>query len=859
MTSTVNSINVFEMRAVDLFGEYIEHLIAELNEFPENQFTQRLLRALVDPSLSLVSFWLLVRDCFWAAKLDKYPPTLDLFLRPTDEEFYMARHCGLTMNSGTTILTLAPGGLAPELEQVYRRKEKKRMRPVAMDPALKMKFSGRYDTYTCAAQRTAVRTCLLAKDNSTVIVNLPTGCGKTLVGHSVALFTQPQALTIMVVPTIALAIEQGQRVKDMLVQAKEKVVSNYAWHSGLSLEERNRIRTQIRSGQQKVLLVSPEAMLSSLLPELFRLAQRGKLGSLIIDEAHLIGSWGGGFRPDFQRIALLVSSLRQLAPQGLKIVLMSATFTEQNLHTIESLFCDVGQKAVVMNGAFLRQEMSTNKQLVVESDHLEQVLVKVLTMPKPMIVYTTSVEDCVRIAEYLSAKGVSRLETFNGDTTSKHREVLLKYWQDNDLDIMVATSAFGVGMDKGDVRSVLHASLPENIDRYYQEIGRAGRDGCAAHCEMVVYNEQINMARGLNQDAIISVDKGYPRWQSIWQKGSVVNSQAHTQQKLIDLRNQPSHVKKRSKGNASWNLMTVLLLQRAGIIKLAYPIPPESSVEDDQEQKIDWEAYANTVLVTVVNPYHLQEETWRENVEKQRQTEMKAQSNGFKILDEWLREKNGILCRRLYQFYRLKGEHPTVACGGCPACRAKVLQDKNLYEKKQQTSENFHDEQGGQLSSRLFELSRVEVGYRVAVHKQYDDSPMVDIPVYFAPSLPNLTEELVQIFIHLLRKQKVVALAAPSAVLELIKTQYAGGLGQFWVHLTREEWLSDCSVTAQYSKMIIDDHQQGEASQPDCSQVRTVYCARDDLRDPELLHRTWWESCDNAVSLMNFKNNIEVI
>ncbi|MCG9751345.1 DEAD/DEAH box helicase [Vibrio brasiliensis] len=843
--------NAVKLSARDFLQGHLKHVCNELNDFPDNQFTQRLLQALSDPTLSLSSFWLLARDCLWAAKMDKFPAALDLCIRPSAEQFEFAKACGLSMASGTTTLTVAKQDIAPELLPVYSLQQKKRMRPVAMDPALKMKFAGRYSSYTCAAQRTAVRTGLLAKENSTVIVNLPTGCGKTLVGHAVALFTKPQALTVMVVPTIALAIEQGQRVKEMLSEAREKVVPHYAWHSGLAAEDKQRIRAQIHSGQQKVLLVSPESMLSGLLRELFRLAERGKLGALIIDEAHLIGSWGAGFRPDFQRLGLLVASLRQLSPSGLKTVLMSATFTEQNLRTIESLFCDVGQSAVVMNGGFLRQEFSTNKQWVTAEEHRDVVFRKVLTQPKPLIIYTTEVKECVALAEFLRAQGISRLATFHGDTSSQDREALLKQWQDNQLDIMVATSAFGVGMDKGDVRSVLHACMPENIDRYYQEVGRAGRDGRAAHCEMVIEDRQVKTARALNTDTIISQKKGLARWKGLWQRGGVVRGDSHMPQKLIDLRNQPEHVEQRTKSNTYWNWMTVLLLQRTGLIKLAYPKPGDWSELDDDEQynQQAWEDYIAQVLVTVVDTTHLDEKTWQAKVEEQRSAESAARRQGFHILHEWLKSSDMPLCHRLREFYRLNGERPTLACGGCPACRAKKQQEKAAYEEVQQAP----------VSARLFELPRVEVGYRVSVLGMEESSPMVDIPVYFSPQQTDLNDELLDSFVLLLRQQKVVALAAPSDLLERLNSQYLAGLGQFWLLLSRDEWLSDCPVVASYSKMIIDDRQQGEASAPEFSEVRTIYCAREDLRDPELSHRKWWEGRDSAMSLTNFKNNIEAI
>ena len=95
---------------------------------------------------------------------------------------------------------------------------------------------------------------------------------------------------------------------------------------------------------------------------------------------------------------------------------------------------------------------------------------------------------------------------------------------DNELDIIIATSAFGVGMDKADVRSILHTSVPDNIDRYYQEIGRSGRDGKASTSTVIFHEQQFIVAESINQSKLINIDKGYKRWMKMWSGRCSVSS-----------------------------------------------------------------------------------------------------------------------------------------------------------------------------------------------------------------------------------------------------------------------------------------------------------------------------------------------
>ena len=138
-------------------------------------------------------------------------------------------------------------------------------------------------------------------------------------------------------------------------------------------------------------------------------------------------------------------------------------------------------------------------------------------LPRPAIFYTTEVDDAKALAERLRSQGFARIGCFHGETSQIERRRLIEAWRGDLIDIMVATSAFGLGVDKADVRAVVHACLPEDLHRYYQEVGRGGRDGCCALALLIhtPYDEAI--ARQLSATQVIGVELGLQRWKAMVQ------------------------------------------------------------------------------------------------------------------------------------------------------------------------------------------------------------------------------------------------------------------------------------------------------------------------------------------------------
>lgn len=181
------------------------------------------------------------------------------------------------------------------------------------------------------------------------------------------------------------------------------------------------------------------------------------------------------------------------------------------LNTLKELFAGDNPQAIVeVNGSFLRPEpMWYVSKADDREDHRRQVEDAISTLPRPLILYVTTVEDAIDWHQYLLKAGYKRCGLVHGKVSPRQREKQIADWAEDNVDIMVATSAFGVGMDKNNVRAVLHVTVPENIDRLYQESGRGGRDGYASVAQLIYRDDQISLARHLNRDNLIGAKKGF--------------------------------------------------------------------------------------------------------------------------------------------------------------------------------------------------------------------------------------------------------------------------------------------------------------------------------------------------------------
>jgi len=455
-----------------------------------------------------------------------------------------------------------------------RRRDHERRVPA--DPAIVDLF--RLDFYLSSAQAEAVRGVMLSPPGAVLLINLPTGGGKSLVGLSVALLgdTRNRGVSIVVVPTVALAIDQVE-------QARLLTRSNVdAWHSGLSVEAKNVIRQRVRTGTQAVLYVSPESIVGALAGTIYEAAASGMLRAFIVDEVHMVAQWGHDFRPEFQAMGAMWKSLKKICPDRMvfKTALMTATLTEDSYSTLCTFF-GPAENIEVISSVYLRPEPDYFIANICSPQEQESRVLETLRYGlRPVILYVTEVEDAKIWTQKLRDIGWQRLGCVHGRATTEEREQAIDDWRNNRIDIMVATSAFGLGMDKRDVRMVIHACVPETIDRFYQEVGRGGRDGRASASFLIYTERDRNTASGLGQPSIITKELGLERWKAIW-----YDSKWDDLVLLANLRALRPTMIWDGETNMTWNLRTLLLLARAGALEIQHRPPPEIMKRNEESEE----------------------------------------------------------------------------------------------------------------------------------------------------------------------------------------------------------------------------------------------------------------------------------
>jgi ATP-dependent DNA helicase RecQ len=311
------------------------------------------------------------------------------------------------------------------------------------------------------------------------IALLPTGGGKSLCYQLPALVAEGKVIVIS--PLISL-------MQDQVAQLTNKDIHAKAIHSGMSASEIDIVLDNLVHGPLKILYVSPERVQSELFLTRFYLA---KIAFVAVDEAHCISQWGHDFRPAYT----LLSKIREIKPK-LPIMALTATATP-------SVVQDISQQlqlndAQLFTKSFARDNLSF---IVIKNDDKLKEVVKILKSVEGIgIIYQRSRVNCIKIAESLAAKGCAAI-AYHGKMTFEQRQKIQEDWTRGKYKIIVATNAFGMGIDKSDVRFVIHLDIPSSIEEYYQEAGRAGRDGRPAYAISIINNKDIIAAHGQMQTA----------------------------------------------------------------------------------------------------------------------------------------------------------------------------------------------------------------------------------------------------------------------------------------------------------------------------------------------------------------------
>ncbi len=508
-------------------------------------------------------------------------------------------------------------GASEVVADAILRRPRRPDRRTQADPFIESKL--RTPTYLSASQRTAVQTAFLMPRGSTALVVLPTGSGKSLVFQSPVFSSAFQiGLNVVVVPTVALARDQDLRFQELSTKLSG-AIGTFAYHSGISDEDRRLTRRRIEEGQVRVLFASPESLMTSLRQPLFKAASQGLLNYFAVDEAHMISQWGESFRPEFQMLAGLRDLLQDACPtdRKLRTLLLTATMTADCYETLFSLF-GVGQFHVV-GDASLRSEIGfLIRNAANEVERHSRIEEALKELPRPLVLYTTKRDDAGRWYDQICKLGFERVALVRGgDLSDDDGDKILRDWNSGQTDIIVATSAFGLGVDQSEVRSVIHACLPESIDRFYQEVGRSGRDGRASVSLLVTTPDDERLASDLASQARIGIDRGFQRWQEM----SIHGRSGPDGTYIVSLNRRPHDIDYAGPRNASWNLRTLLLMRRARLLDFRphLPTPLERGSDEADESyleryRLEIDRFASEVAVKLIDPTHSDRQVWEASV-----------------------------------------------------------------------------------------------------------------------------------------------------------------------------------------------------------------------------------------------------
>ncbi|RBW55784.1 RecQ family ATP-dependent DNA helicase [Tenacibaculum sp. E3R01] len=309
------------------------------------------------------------------------------------------------------------------------------------------------------------------------IALLPTGGGKSICFQIPALINE--GVCIVISPLLAL-------IQDQVESLTKRGIKATTIPSGSSQDEIITLFDNIRFGNYKFLYLSPERLQSRFIQEKIK---QLTVNLIAIDEAHCISEWGHDFRPSYTNISIL----RELHP-NINIIALTASATNKVIDDIKSYLelksCNLFKKS------FNRQNLAY--QIFNTEDKLYKITQIFTKIKAPAIVYVSSRNRTKEISAYLNAKGF-KSSFYHGGLSTLEKQISFDNWMSESTPIMVATNAFGMGIDKSNVRVVIHLNLPSSLENYIQEAGRGGRDGKKAFSVILTNKSDVNSLKELQQ------------------------------------------------------------------------------------------------------------------------------------------------------------------------------------------------------------------------------------------------------------------------------------------------------------------------------------------------------------------------
>ena len=345
--------------------------------------------------------------------------------------------------------------------------EKKHAASINIDEVLSQWWG--YDSFR-PQQREIIESVLSGRDT---LALMPTGGGKSLTYQVPALAVE--GLTIVITPLIAL-------MKDQVDSLRRRGISAVAVHSGMESRRIEMALDNCTYGDVKLLYISPERLAT----DAFRVRLlRMNVAIVAVDEAHCISQWGYDFRPSYLRIA----EVRRQIPDA---TFLALTASATDLVAKDIMYHLGFKEHHVIRSSFARPNLSYSVRMV--DDKYQQLLRVIHNVEGSGIVYMRSREGCERLVEQLKADAISA-NFYHAGLPAMERSLRQDDWQAGRTRIMVATNAFGMGIDKSDVRFVVHYSMCDSLEAYYQEAGRAGRDGKRSYAVLLLSSDDATQIK----------------------------------------------------------------------------------------------------------------------------------------------------------------------------------------------------------------------------------------------------------------------------------------------------------------------------------------------------------------------------